>query len=186
MTELINAVLDISKLDTGAWAVSPASFPVVPLLTRLADEYGPEAAACGLTMRVVPSSAFVHTDRALFQRAMSNLVSNAIRYTRSGKILIGCRRRQGWISVEVWDTGIGIPDSMRPISSTISARWRLRRAATRKGSAWASGSSNGSSAFWGWRSRSAPAMEAGPASRCAYPAAIPNTPRRRRKPRGRR
>jgi signal transduction histidine kinase len=114
VTELINAVLDISKLDTGAWAVSPASFPIAPLLTRLADEYGPEAEACGLTMRVVPSSVFVHTDRALFQRAMSNLVSNAIRYTRTGSVLIGCRRRQDWISVEVWDTGIGIPDSMRP------------------------------------------------------------------------
>jgi signal transduction histidine kinase len=114
VSDLINAVLDISKLDSGAWAVSATSFPVAPLLARLADDYGPQAAECGLTMRVVPSSAFLATDRALFQRAMGNLVSNAIRYTRRGHILIGCRRRQGKVSVEVWDTGIGIPAAMRP------------------------------------------------------------------------
>jgi signal transduction histidine kinase len=114
VTELIDAVLDISKLDSGAWAVTPVSFPVAPLLKRLADECGPQAASCGLALHVVPSSAFIHTDRALFQRAMSNLVSNAIRYTSSGRILIGCRRRRGRISVEVWDTGIGIPETLRP------------------------------------------------------------------------
>src|SRR5271165_6332992 len=115
IAELIDAVLDISKLDTGAWVVTPVSFPVAPLLARLTDEFGPQAASCGLRMRVVPSSAFVHTDRALFQRAMGNLVSNAIRYTRSGRILIGCRRRQGKINVEVWDTGIGFSASMSPL-----------------------------------------------------------------------
>jgi signal transduction histidine kinase len=114
VADLIAAVLDISKLDTGAWTVARTVFPVAPILARLADEYGPQAASCGLALHVVPSSVCLYTDRVLFQRAMSNLVSNAIRYTRNGHILLGCRRRHGKISVEVWDTGIGIPESMRP------------------------------------------------------------------------
>ncbi len=111
--ELIDAVLDISKLDSGAWVVEPASFSIAPLLAGLADEYGPQAAAHGLVLRVVPSSAFVRTDRVLFRRAMSNLISNAIRYTKTGRILVGCRRRNGRICVEVWDTGIGIREETR-------------------------------------------------------------------------
>jgi two-component system, sensor histidine kinase len=114
VTELIDTLLDISKLDSGAWPVRPASFPVSSVLAHLADRYGPQAASCGLTMDVVSSSAFVHTDRALLQRALGNLVSNAVRYTATGHILIGCRRRGETVSVEVWDTGIGIPAAMRP------------------------------------------------------------------------
>jgi signal transduction histidine kinase/CheY-like chemotaxis protein len=114
VTELIGALLDISKLDSRAWTVTPATFPVAPLLAGLADEFGPQAASCGLALHVVPSRAFVHTDRALLQRALGNLVSNAIRYTKNGHILIGCRRRAGAISVEVWDTGIGIAEATRP------------------------------------------------------------------------
>jgi signal transduction histidine kinase/CheY-like chemotaxis protein len=114
VTELIDALLDISKLDSGAWAVTPTSFAVAPLLTRLTEEMAPQAASFGLAIHLVPSAAIVHTDRKLFLRAMSNLVSNAIRYTRAGRILIGCRRRQGRISVEVWDTGIGIPETKLP------------------------------------------------------------------------
>jgi signal transduction histidine kinase/CheY-like chemotaxis protein len=114
VTELIDTLLDISKLDSGAWEVRPTSFSVGPLLAHLAEEYGPQAASCGLTMHVVSSTAFVQTDRALFQRALANLISNAIRYTKAGRILIGCRRRSETISVEVWDTGIGIPEAMRP------------------------------------------------------------------------
>jgi signal transduction histidine kinase len=114
VTDLIDALLDISKLDSGAWAVSPTSFAIAPLLGRLAEEFAPQAASCGLAVRVVPSSAVVHTDRKLFQRALSNLVSNAIRYTKTGRVVIGCRRRQGQVSVEVWDTGVGIPRSKLP------------------------------------------------------------------------
>ena len=114
VTELIDAVLEISKLDSGAWGVTPTTFPIAPLLRRLEDEYGPQAASRGLQMTVMPSRAFVNTDRVLFRRAMNNLVSNAIRYTGTGRILIGCRRQKGKLRVEVWDTGIGIAASARP------------------------------------------------------------------------
>ncbi len=114
MGELLDALLDISKLDAGAWTTAPASFPVAPLLARLADEYGPQAEACGLAFRFVQSSAVVHTDRALLTRVLCNLVSNAIRYTETGRVLIGCRRHPGGgVSIEVWDTGIGIPEAKR-------------------------------------------------------------------------
>lgn len=114
VSDLIDAVMDISRLDTGAWAVTPASFPIAAVFARLADEFAPQAAACGLTLSVMPSSAYLHTDRALLQRALANLISNAIRYTQTGRILIGCRRRAGKIAIEVWDTGVGIPEAVLP------------------------------------------------------------------------
>jgi len=110
VSELLDTLLDISKLDAGAWKTQPGSFPVAPLLARLADEYGPQAEACGIELRTVRSGAVVHTDRPLFERVLRNLISNAIRYTASGRVLVGCRRRAGAIRVEVWDTGIGIPE----------------------------------------------------------------------------
>lgn len=115
VSELIDALLDISKLDAGAWATVPTSFPIGPLLARLADEYGPQAEACGLALRVVPSAAVVRTDQALLARVLRNLVSNAIRYTGDGRVLIGCRHgaTPDSISIEVWDTGIGIPEAKR-------------------------------------------------------------------------
>ena len=91
--DLLSALLDISRLDAGVWPVQPELFPLAPLLARLAREYRPQAQALGLAMRVVPSSLVVHTDRRLLERVMRNLISNAIRYTGSGRILVGCRRR---------------------------------------------------------------------------------------------
>jgi signal transduction histidine kinase len=113
VAELIDALMDISKLDAGAWVTAPTSFPLAPLLLRLADEFGPQAAAWGLSLRVVPSSAVIYTDRALFGRILNNLVSNALRYTETGRVLIGCRRQGQQVSVEVWDTGVGIPDALQ-------------------------------------------------------------------------
>jgi signal transduction histidine kinase len=109
VSELIGALLDISGLDAGSWAVRQTSFPIAPLLARLASEYAPQAAAHGLRLRMVPSSAVLRTDRALLARVMTNLISNAIRYTARGRILIGCRARGEQVRLEVWDTGIGIP-----------------------------------------------------------------------------
>jgi signal transduction histidine kinase len=113
--DLLSALLDISRLDAGVWPVRQEPFPLAPLLGRLAREYRPQAEALGLAMRVVPSSLVVHTDRRLLERVMRNLISNAIRYTDQGHILLGCRRQGGAAILEVADTGIGIPDEKRAL-----------------------------------------------------------------------
>lgn len=115
VSDLIEDVMDISRLDTGGWAVTPSTFPAGPLLMQLGDEFAPQAAACDLALSVVPSGVHLHTDRTLLQRALSNLISNAIRYTPTGRVLIGCRRRRDRLAIEVWDTGVGIPDSVLPL-----------------------------------------------------------------------
>lgn len=111
--DLLCALLDISKLDAGAWPVSLDDVALAPLLLRLGAEYGPQAQAVGLALRVVPCDAVVFTDRHLFERLLRNLISNAIRYTAAGRVLVGCRRRADHVRVEVWDTGVGIPESKR-------------------------------------------------------------------------
>ena len=110
--ELLSALLEISKLDSGAWPVSLTDFQIGPVLERLADDYRPQAHAAGLDLRVVPTHAHVRTDQHLFERVLHNLISNAIRYTAEGRILIGCRHRGDRTVVQVWDSGIGIPEPM--------------------------------------------------------------------------
>ena len=61
-------------------------------------------------MRVVPCGLSIHSDPRLLEQMIRNLLSNALKYTRRGKVLLGCRRREGMLSIEIWDTGIGIPD----------------------------------------------------------------------------
>ncbi|CAH2602626.1 Histidine kinase [Rhodovastum atsumiense] len=109
--DLLSTLLDIARLDGGAWPVEPASFPVAPLLARLAQEYRPQAQQAGLRLRLVQGSAVLHTDRRLLERVLRNLIGNAIRYTGRGSVLIGCRRRGACASLEVIDTGIGIPEA---------------------------------------------------------------------------
>jgi len=106
---VLTDLLDISRLDTGAWPVSPSSFALAPLIQRLADEYSAQAHRFGLDLHAVPSSATIRTDRQLLERIVRNFISNAIRYTETGRILLGCRNRGAAVAIEVWDTGIGIP-----------------------------------------------------------------------------
>lgn len=114
VTELLAALIDIGRLDTGAWPVAPSAFPIADVLAQLADEYAPQAAARGLALRVMPSRAVVRTDRMLLLRLLRNLLSNAIRYTPAGRVLVGCRRDgPDAVRVEVWDTGTGIPEDKR-------------------------------------------------------------------------
>ena len=113
MGDLLNVLLDISKLDAGVWPVSMSSFAIGPVLERLRHEYAAQADALSLELRLVPSNALVHSDRRLFERVMRNLISNALRYTGVGRILIGCRHRPDGLRVEVWDTGVGIPEADR-------------------------------------------------------------------------
>jgi signal transduction histidine kinase/CheY-like chemotaxis protein len=114
---ILGAVLDISRLDTGALKPTDTVFRLDGLLRQIQNDFLPQAVAKELRLRVVPSSLAVRTDRNLFRRLVQNLVSNAIKYTRDGRILIGVRRRRGdLVEVQVYDTGIGIdPDKLNAV-----------------------------------------------------------------------
>jgi signal transduction histidine kinase/CheY-like chemotaxis protein len=113
MNELFNALLDISKLDAGVVALSISEFPVDHLLKRVEMTFAAASREKGLRLRVVSSSAFIRSDFILLERILLNLVSNAIRYTVRGGVVVGCRRRGGALRIEVWDSGIGIPEDQR-------------------------------------------------------------------------
>ncbi|WP_158284191.1 NahK/ErcS family hybrid sensor histidine kinase/response regulator [Azospirillum sp. TSO22-1] len=107
--DLLSDLLDISKLDAGGVTPQVTEVALGPLLDAMAAEFAPLAEAAGLALTVMPCRATVRTDAHLLRRVLRNLVSNAIRYTREGRVLVGCRRIGANLRVEVWDTGIGIP-----------------------------------------------------------------------------
>ena len=106
---ILGAVLDISRLDAGAMKPQATVFSLEGLLRQIGTDFQPLAREKNLRLRIVPSSIVVMTDRNLFRRLLQNLVSNAIKYTRSGSVLIGARRRGSLVEIQVVDTGIGIP-----------------------------------------------------------------------------
>jgi len=106
---LLGALLDVSRLDAGVIVPDEGNLALGPVLERLAAEVAPQIGEKKLRLRVVGCSAVIRTDAVLFGRMIQNLLSNAVKYTERGGILLGCRRRRGRLSVEVWDTGIGIP-----------------------------------------------------------------------------
>ncbi len=108
MDGLFHALLDISRLDAGTVTPTVRAFPVQQLLDRITLAFAGQAQAAGLRLAVVPSTAWIDSDPALCEQLLHNLVSNALRYTRSGGVVIGCRHRGQQIDIEVWDTGIGI------------------------------------------------------------------------------
>lgn len=110
---LLGTLVDISKLDAGVIKADLASFAVSELLDNLAAEYAHAAASEGLRMAYVPCGLSVHSDIQLLARILRNLLSNAIRYTPGGRVLLGCRRRSKALWIEVWDTGIGIAEDRR-------------------------------------------------------------------------
>jgi Na+/proline symporter/signal transduction histidine kinase len=109
--EIFGALLDISRLDTGAFKPEIVSFRIQDLLHQLEVEFTPLAEEKGLKLDFVPCSLAVQSDRRLLRRLLQNLVSNAIKYTPAGRVLIGCRRGGQRLRIDVHDTGQGIPDS---------------------------------------------------------------------------
>ena len=110
MEDLLNALLDISQLEGGAITPRFEVFPVSRLLKRIESECCKCADEKDLEFRLVSSSVPIRSDAALLERVLHNLVFNAIRYTESGKILVGCRRRGSKLRIEIWDTGMGIAE----------------------------------------------------------------------------
>lgn len=110
MSRLLNALLDISKLESGAIRPAPAAFSVDALFEELRRAFTDLSARKGLSLEVVPTRHVAYSDPALIEQLLRNLVSNAVKYTHSGGISLRCVREAGsLLRIEVRDTGIGIP-----------------------------------------------------------------------------
>jgi len=113
LQNLLDAILDISRLDEGKVVPQIADFPLGMLFDRLGDDLSLLAEQHDLKLKLRPTQAWVRSDRKIVARILLNLVGNALRYTHAGGVLVSCRRRPGVVRVEVWDTGVGIPDHAR-------------------------------------------------------------------------
>lgn len=107
--DLLKALLDVSTIDSGLTEPARSTFPLDDVFERIRVTFAAQAEDKGLRFRVVPTRQQVDSDPILLARIVGNLVANAIRYTERGSILLGARRRGEHASIEVWDTGIGIP-----------------------------------------------------------------------------
>lgn len=109
MSSMLSTLLDINQIDSGAVRVAKITFPVSELLDVLRDEFACLAEDHKISLHVVPCSLSVHSDPRLLEQMIRNLLSNALKYAVGGRVLLGCRRRNGTLSIEVCDTGPGIP-----------------------------------------------------------------------------
>lgn len=112
-SEMLNTLLDFSRIHAGVVDLQESSFALQPLLNKMEIEFGAQANAKGLVYRTHETHAIVRSDPVLVEQVLRNLVSNAIRYTDHGGILLGCRYRSNLVRIEVWDTGIGIAPVMQ-------------------------------------------------------------------------
>lgn len=113
LEDLLNSLLDFSRIDAAVIQPELRSFPISAVLGRLGKEFAQQAAAKGLRLEVMPCRLWVRSDPILLERILRNLAANAVRYTSAGGIVIGCRRRGERLLLQVWDSGPGIPSHLQ-------------------------------------------------------------------------
>jgi CheY-like chemotaxis protein/anti-sigma regulatory factor (Ser/Thr protein kinase) len=108
MKGILDSLLDVNRIESGSLVPSTSDFQLNDVFDSVADDFRDLAKERGLKCRVVRSTVTVHSDRHMLEVMIRNLLSNAVRYTERGKILVGCRRAGDKVRIEVWDSGIGI------------------------------------------------------------------------------
>jgi len=109
MSGMLNALLDINQIEAGTVRAKLETFRIDAVLSRVTADLAYQAEAQRIGLRVMPSAYSVCSDPRLLEQMIRNLVSNALKYTKRGRVLVGCRRRNGTVCIEIWDTGVGIP-----------------------------------------------------------------------------
>src|ERR1700733_3740179 len=110
MSGMLNTLLDINQIDSGSVRVEKATFPIDDLFDVLRDEFACHAEDQNVALHVMPCSLSIRSDPRLLEQMIRNLLSNALKYTKRGKVLLGCRRRNGKVGIKICDTGPGIPE----------------------------------------------------------------------------
>ena len=110
MSDMLDTLLDINQLEAGVVAPEVVAFPISALFDRLKTEFAYHATEKGIGWRVVDSAFYIRSDPRLLEQMLRNLLWNSVKYTSHGKILLGSRRRGNKLRIEVWDTGVGIPE----------------------------------------------------------------------------
>jgi signal transduction histidine kinase len=113
LEDLLRSLLEMAKLDAGALRPEVRSIAITPLFGQLRSEFEPIAEKQGLSLRICPSSLTVASDSMMLRRILQNLLANALRYTRAGGVVMGCRRRGDRVCIQVSDTGPGIPKAQQ-------------------------------------------------------------------------
>jgi PAS domain S-box-containing protein len=108
MKDILDSLLDVNQIESGSLVPSTSDFQLNDVFDSVADDFRDLAKEKDLKCRVVRCSVTVHSDRHMLEVMIRNLLSNAVRYTERGKILVGCRRAGDKVRIEVWDSGIGI------------------------------------------------------------------------------
>ena len=108
-SEMLQTLLDFSRIEAGVLNPQQRRMDLISILNQLGEEFGPQAYKKNLLYRTRPSDIWIDSDPQLIALVLRNLVSNALRYTQSGGVLVAARRRQQYVMLQVWDTGIGIP-----------------------------------------------------------------------------
>jgi PAS domain S-box-containing protein len=110
LRDLLNRLLDVSRLEAGAVRAEKMSVSLRLLFERMVDEFAPQAEEKGIRFRARARDLWIHSDPQLLEQLLRNLISNAIRYTERGGVLVACRPSPRGARIQVWDTGIGVPD----------------------------------------------------------------------------